>query len=79
MARLHAHPIPSLAWMECRHARTGRDRACLNRRILPAYETEQTIRPCDVCPCGTKRARAEASHAQRMSAQALGIRIAVAI
>jgi hypothetical protein len=73
------HPMPSLAWMDCRFLRDGRDRACLRKRIVPAQGKERVIRPCDVCPRGTARARTEATHARRMNARALGLKVIVAI
>ena len=71
MARFDEHPMPSLAWMGCKHL--GRERACLRKRICPTKDREKCIRPCDVCPQGTKRARAEAGHARRQNAAAMGL------
>jgi len=58
------------AWRKCR--RLDRERACLQRRIFPAGGKELTIRPCDVCPVGTNRARALATHARRVDAMIVG-------
>ena len=59
--------IPAgLAWRRCR--RLNREQACIQRRIFPAGGKERTIRPCDVCPVGTNRARSLAMHARRQNA-----------
>jgi len=59
--------IPAgLAWRKCR--RLDRELACIKKRIFPAGGRERTIRPCDVCPVGTNRARSLAMHARRQNA-----------
>jgi len=69
VARFDEHPMPSLAWMDCKYLH--RERACLRRRICPAGEKEKCVRPCDVCVAGTHRARSEAGHARRQNARAV--------
>lgn len=54
---------PGQAARKCRLR--DREQACIKRRIFPAAGRERTIRPCDVCPVGTRRARAFASPARR--------------
>lgn len=46
----------------------NRKQACIQRRIFPAGGKERTIRPCDVCPVGTNRARQLAAHSRRQNA-----------
>jgi len=59
--------IPAgLAWRRCR--RLDRELACIKKRIFPAAGRERTIRPCDVCPVGTNRARQLAAHSRRQNA-----------
>ena len=63
--------IPAgLAWRKCR--RLDQELACIKKRIFPAAGRERTIRPCDVCPVGTNRARSLAMHARRVDAMILG-------
>jgi len=61
---------PGHAAMKCKLR--DKERACLRERISPARKRERVIRPCDVCPQGTGRARSEARHARRQNAMAVG-------
>lgn len=56
-----------LAWRKCR--KLSHELACLRKRIFPAAGRERVIRPCDVCPVGTRRARSFASPARRRDAE----------
>ena len=57
---------PGHAWRTC--DRLDQELACIKKRIFPAAGRERTIRPCDVCPVGTNRARSLAMHARRQNA-----------
>jgi hypothetical protein len=70
MAAQYAAQLPAgLAWRKCRNL--SHELACLRKRIFPAAGRERTIRPCDCCPVGTRRARAFASPARRRDASLL--------
>jgi hypothetical protein len=60
---------PGHAAMRCKLRE--RELACLRIRISPARERERVIRPCDICPVGTNRARGLAAHARRQNAAAM--------
>lgn len=53
---------PGQAWRRCKYL--DRERACLDCKIRPARVREIEIRPCDICPIGTRRAREFARQAQ---------------
>lgn len=61
---------PSQAARKCRLR--DREQACIKRRIFPAGGRELTIRKCDVCAVGTRRARALAAYSRRQNAVAVG-------
>jgi len=64
------HLPPGQAARKCRLR--NKEQACIRRRIFPAAGRELTIRPCDICPVGTKRARQLAAHSRRQNAMAVG-------
>lgn len=67
MAASYAEHLPAgLAWRKCR--KLSHELACLRKRIFPASGKERVIRPCDVCPVGTRRARAFARPSRRRDA-----------
>ncbi|MDA8122259.1 MAG: hypothetical protein M0Z38_06810 [Deltaproteobacteria bacterium] len=57
---------PGHAARKCRLR--DREQACIKRRIFPAGGKELTIRACDCCVVGTKRARQLAAHSRRQNA-----------